>query len=87
MHKILAAPGLARLVRQLVVIRNTHPEKVNSGSEFPQSITEFIRIKNDPLFAVGTDDMIVTLEPTERLVELAERSGRGRRKLQTVNPV
>jgi hypothetical protein len=86
MHKILAAPGLSGLVRQLVVIRNTHPESMDGGPEFPQGVTEFIRVKNDPLFAVGTDDVIVTLEPTERLVELVNAAA-GEGKLQTVNPV
>ncbi len=84
MTKILATPDLARSLRRLVDMRDAAPQGVDGISEFPQSIAEFIRIKDDPLFAVGTNDVVVTLEPTERLLELVN-AATGEGKLQSIN--
>ena len=57
-------------LRCLRLIRDAGPKARERFGEFLQSATELFCIKGDPVFAVGTDDMIVVLEPTERLREL-----------------
>ena len=57
-------------LRCLRLIRNAGPEGLERFGEFLKSNSELIRIKDDPVLAAGTNDMVVALEPTERLREL-----------------
>ena len=57
-------------LRCLRQIRNAGPEARKRFSHFLQSTAELYRVKHDSVFALGTDDLIVVLEPTERLHEL-----------------
>lgn len=71
-------------LRCLRQIRDAGPEAHERFRHFLESTAELFRVKDDGVFALGTDDLIVVLEPTERLRELisatrtwkAERDGR-----------
>ena len=60
---------------------NTDPERIKSIPELWQNASELFRVKADPLFAVGTDDIVITLEPTERFIELVSAPGAWEREL------
>jgi hypothetical protein len=48
-----------------------------SGGQLSQPASEFFRVKDNSLLAIGTDYLVVSIEPTERLMELmaAHRAG------------
>jgi hypothetical protein len=54
----------------LLDIANGLPEMGEGVREILQLAPEFFRVKNDILFAVGTNYLVVSIEPTERLMEL-----------------
>jgi hypothetical protein len=64
------APGVTDGIRALRVVFNTPPEALHSFPALKQSCSEWFRVKADDISAIGTSDLIITLEPTERLVEL-----------------
>jgi hypothetical protein len=70
MNRILPSEDLLRAYRWLHVVRDASPEEVSTFPEIPQSVADVVRVKQDRLFASGTGDIIITLEPTERLTEL-----------------
>jgi hypothetical protein len=51
-------------------IADALPEICKRCPDLPQSVSELFRIKNDSFLAIGTGDLVITLEPTERLIEL-----------------
>ena len=55
------------------------PELCKRFPELPQNVSDLFRIKNDSFLAVRTNDLVITLEPTERLTELvsAARTWKG----------
>jgi hypothetical protein len=57
-------------LRCLCQIRDAGPEVRERFGQFLESCAELFRVKDDLVFAVGTEDLVVTLEPTERLREL-----------------
>jgi hypothetical protein len=46
------------------------PEVCKRFPELPQSTSELFRIKTDSFLAIATGDLVITIEPTERLMEL-----------------
>jgi hypothetical protein len=51
-------------------IRNASPELRDRFSDFLQSNAELFRVKDDRVLAIGTSDVVISLEPTKRLSEL-----------------
>ncbi|MBZ5580170.1 MAG: hypothetical protein LAP40_26725 [Acidobacteriia bacterium] len=70
MDHIEISEGYREGLRCLRFIRDAGPETREYFSQFLNSNTELFRIKDDNVFAVGTGDMVITLEPSERLREL-----------------
>lgn len=46
------------------------PEMLKRFPELPQRSSELFRVKDDSFLAVATGDLVITLEPTERLTEV-----------------
>jgi len=46
------------------------PEMLKRFPELPQRNSELFRVKDDSFLAVTTGDLVITLEPTERLMEV-----------------
>jgi hypothetical protein len=51
------------------------PERVERIPELRQNISNLVRLKADPCLATGTNDIVITLEPTERFIELVSTLG------------
>jgi hypothetical protein len=77
MDRIELAPGVREGVQVLRDVLNASPETHHGRSGFSQSASEWFRVKQDDVFAVGTGGLVITLEPTESLLELlaAKRAG------------
>lgn len=77
MDRIEITEEVRAAVEYLRDVAHAVPEFKSGLPQFPKSLADCFRIKDDPLFALGTSDLIITLEPTERLMELiaAKRTG------------
>lgn len=71
---IAVSPELREALSVLCGARDAGPEAMGRVAEFLQSCPDAFSIKRDPLFAIGTNDMVITLEPTKRLMELVHAS-------------
>lgn len=69
MDHIELSDDFRKTVRELRAVARSNPKLLRSLPQLCQSAADCFRIKNDSLFAVGTDDLVITLEPSERLVE------------------
>lgn len=70
MNRIAPTDDLLKAYKYLHILRDASPEQVGTLPEIPQSIADVVRVKPGCLFARGTGDIIIALEPTERLTEL-----------------
>jgi hypothetical protein len=51
-------------------VANALPKACKCLPELPHKNSDLFRIKDDSILAIGTNDLVITLEPTERLREL-----------------
>jgi hypothetical protein len=59
----------------LLEVANTHPETRQSGGQLSQSASKFLRVKDNGLITIGADYLVVSIEPTERLMEFMAAHG------------
>ena len=80
MDHIQISADFREALQVLRFVANSNPEVKSSLPQIPQSAADLFRVKNDNVFAVGTNEFVVTLEPTERLLEYlsAVRARNGR---------
>jgi hypothetical protein len=57
-------------LRQLREVRDAIPEVCDSDPSLPQRNSDLFRVKGDSFRAVATGDLVITLEPTEGLMDL-----------------
>jgi hypothetical protein len=67
-------------VQYLHNIRRAHPESDQALPNGIHCVSELFRVKDNSLFAGGADDLVITLEPTERLLELVATTRAGESK-------
>lgn len=70
MNHIEVSDSFRILLADLENVSDALPELCEGCPEMPKSISELFRIKDDGFLAVMTGDLVITLEPTERLSEL-----------------
>jgi hypothetical protein len=70
MDRIAPTRELTHWLKLLRDVMDARPESISGLPHLQQGASDLFRVKSDPLFAVGTNDVIITLEPTERLIEL-----------------
>jgi hypothetical protein len=83
MNHIAVNDAFRNGLTQLEGVADALPEVCKRFPELPQSVSELFRVKDDGFFAVRTSDLVITLEPTERLLELvsAARTWKGIRSI------
>jgi hypothetical protein len=57
-------------IQSLAEVSERLPEVCERFPELPQRNSDLFRVKDDSFLAIRTGDLVVTLEPTERLSEL-----------------
>ena len=79
MDRIQISDAFREGLNSLREVRHALPEVCESNPDLPQRNSELFRIKDDSFMAVRTGDLVITLEPTERLMELvaAARARKG----------
>jgi hypothetical protein len=80
MDHIELSEDFREALRELRNIANALPEHSSGFPQLAQSAADLFRVKNDGIFAIGTNNLVITLEPTERLREYlsAMRARNGR---------
>jgi hypothetical protein len=69
MDHIAVTPEFREVLRALRSVAGASPEIGGSFPELGQSASDCFRVKDDCLVATGTGDLVITLEPTERMLE------------------
>jgi hypothetical protein len=84
MNHIAVNDAFRNGLTQLEGVADALPEVCKRFPELPQTVSELFRIKDDSFLAVRTNDLVITLEPTERLLELvsAARTWKGIRDVE-----
>jgi len=83
-NSIEITDGLPKLLNSLRQAARTEPENLRFGPEVFQDVSKLVRVKCDRVFAAGTDNIVVTLEPTELLIEIVPATGAVQRESYSV---
>jgi len=67
-------------LKALSLIRNGPPDEIERFLDKNQRTSDLFRVKEDILFATGTDNLTILIEPTERLLELVSALRTHKRK-------
>jgi hypothetical protein len=75
------------IMRELRQVRDILPEVFRSNPDLSQRNSELFRIKDDSFIAVSTEELVIVLEPTERLTKLVTAARAWKAKSDVVQPI
>jgi NAD(P)H-dependent FMN reductase len=78
-----AAPRIKECTAAIAKLRaivGATPEVLGGYSQSFESASDWFNVKPDSLFAVGTGDLVIMIEPTERLRAFLSTEGAGEGK-------